>query len=361
MDNNHYLYQKYKTVSLDEEEIKDVKNIARGVYFPLQGFLRKKDFLKVVSEMRLVNGAVWSIPIVLDLERNEYSHVKNEKDIVLVDKQNLPIALLKNIEIFQYDKGFFAKNVFSTLDKNHPGVAEIYKMGDYLIGGEIELLDGSREPFPSYNFSPIETKKHFKKMGWQTICAFQTRNVPHLGHEFLQKEALKFIDGLFIQPVIGRKKTEDFKDEYILASYEILIERYYPKNKVLLGILPLKMRYAGPREALFHALIRRNFGCTHFIVGRDHAGIGNYYSKYQAQEIFKRFSKRELGIEILTFPEVVYCQKCKEHLFINGCLHSQKEKLRFSATKIRESIKNKKIPPFYFLPHFIARIKFLGG
>ncbi|MCD6550437.1 sulfate adenylyltransferase [bacterium] len=338
----------YKSLQLNEEQIKDVKNIARGVYAPLRGFLKEKDFLRVVSDMRLEDGSVWSIPIVLDLDKKEYEAVKREKDLLLVDSQNLPIAFLKDIEIFEYDKNFLAKNVFSTTDRNHPGVAEVYQMGDYLVGGEIELLDDSKDPFPDYNFSPAETKKYFQEKNWRTVCAFQTRNVPHCGHEFLQKEALKIVDGLFIQPVIGKKKVNDFKDEYILSSFEVLIERYYPKNKVLLGILPLKMRYAGPREALFHALIRRNFGCTHFIVGRDHAGVGNYYSPYDAQEIFKNFSKREIGIEILKFPEVVYCKKCRRHTFIDSCSHSE-EIIRFSGTKVREKIKNKEMPPSYIM------------
>ena len=339
----------YEKIILNSDEIKDVRNIASGAYFPLSGFLRREDFLSVCQSMRLSSGEVWPIPIVLDITENEYKKIKNEKDIILADKSENPVAILKNIEAYPYNKDFLAEKIFGTKDRNHPGVDEVYKMGDYLIGGDIFLLDDSREPFPDYNFLPQETKEYFREKGWQTICAFQTRNVPHRGHEFLQKEALKITDGLFVQPVVGRKKKEDFKDEFILASYEVLIERYYPKNRVLLGILPLKMRYAGPREALFHALIRRNFGCTHFIVGRDHAGVGNFYPPTAAQEIFDRFDKKEIGIEILKFPEVVFCKACRSHVFIDTCLHSEEEKIHFSGTEIREKIKNKEVPPSYLM------------
>ncbi|NQU82919.1 MAG: adenylyl-sulfate kinase [Parcubacteria group bacterium] len=222
-------------------------------------------------------------------------------------------------------------------------------MGDYLVGGEIGLFDNSRTIFPEHNFFPAETRIIFEKRGWKTITAFQTRNIPHQGHEFLQKKALEQTDGLFIQPVIGEKKLADFKDEYILTSYEILIDKYYPKQKVLLGILPLKMRYAGPREAVFHALIRKNFGCTHFIVGRDHAGVGGYYPPFAAQEIFDTFKKDEIGIEIFKYPEVIFCNEEKKHLFITDCPHKEENKLSFSGTKLREHIKNNELPPEYII------------
>lgn len=341
----------FKKLVLDEEQIKDVKNIARGVYSPLTGFLREKDFQKVVSEMRLEDGQVWSIPIILDINKNEFDQLKKEKDIILSDFKNKPVALLKDIQIYNYDRDLLAKNIFQTLDRNHPGVKEIYRMGEYLIGGEVGLLDNSKEPFPEYNFSPAETQKIFKEKGWETVVAFQTRNIPHLGHEFLQKYALEKenIEGLFIQPVIGEKKLEDFKDEYILACYETLIDKYYPKDKVFLGILPLKMRYAGPREAIFHALIRKNFGCTHFIVGRDHAGVGNYYPPFAAQEIFDSFKKEEIGINILKYPEVIYCKSCQKHIFLDSCSHPHEDKISFSGTKLREKIKLKEEPPSYII------------
>jgi sulfate adenylyltransferase len=340
---------KFKTLTLSEEQVKDVKNIGRGVYSPLTGFLKETDFKSAVSLMRLADGTVWPIPIVLDVDERDYKKIKGEKAVFLVDKDEKEIALLRNIEVYKYDKDFFAKNVFGTLDKRHPGVESVYEMGKYLVGGEIDLIDDSKEPFPSHNFTPRETRKLFKDKGWKKVVAFQTRNVPHIGHEYLQRKALGGVDGAFIQPVIGEKKISDFKDEYILTSYEILIDKYYPKNKVVLGILPLKMRYAGPREAVLHALVRKNFGATHFIVGRDHAGVGDYYPPFAAQEIFDSFEHNEIGVEILKFPEVIFCQECSSHRFIDECGHERENKISFSGTKLRENIINREQPPFYII------------
>ena len=337
------------SLCLNKEKVQEVKNIANGVYSPLVGFLREKDFDGVVSKMRLSNNLVWTIPIVLDIHEKEYQKLKKKKNIILCDSEKHPVAILQNIEIYPNKKDFFAKNVYGTEDKNHPGVNEVYKMGNHLIGGEIGLLDNEKKVLSEYNFSPLETRKIFEKRRWKTVVAFQTRNVPHLGHEFLQKHALKGVDGLFIQPVIGEKKMSDFKDEFILTTYDLLIKKHYPKNKVFLGILPFKMRYAGPREAIFHALTRKNFGCTHFIVGRDHAGVGNYYGHYDAQKIFDNFKKDEIGIEILKYGNVIYCKSCQKHVFENECLHSKENKISFSGTEIRKSIIEKKEPPDYIM------------
>lgn len=336
-----------KGIVLDKDQVKDVKNIARGVYSPLEGFLKKPDFERVVREMRLESGVVFPLPIVLDINKEKYEEIKKNSQVILYDQGKTPIALMIDVEIFSYDKELFAGNVFGTLEREHPGVDAIYKMGDYLIGGKIGLIDNVKEIFPEYNFFPEETRSIFKEKGWNTVAAFQTRNVPHRGHEFLQKEALKETDGLLIQPVIGQKKIGDFKDEYILASYEILIDKYYPKEKTFLGILPLKMRYAGPREAVFHAIIRKNFGCTHFIVGRDHAGVNSYYSPFAAQEIFEQFSEEEIGIKILKYPEVVFCKRGDCHEFIDNC--RDEDRVLFSGTKLRSYIEEKDQPPEYIL------------
>lgn len=337
----------FKRLILDKEQVKDVKNIARGVYSPLTGFLREDDFRKVVSEMRLSNGTVWPIPIILDISEKNSRKIRKEKEVLLIDHQQRPVALLKDTEVYPYNKDLFAAKVFGTKDRNHPGVDDVYHMKEFLVGGDIELVDDSRESFPEYDFSPHHTRRIFRRRGWKRIVAFQTRNIPHRGHEFLQKTALKEVDGLFIQPVIGEKKIGDFKDEYILIAYEILINKYYPKDRVFLGILPLKMRYAGPREAIFHALIRKNFGCTHFIVGRDHAGVGNFYGPFDAQNIFDEFTKDEIGITILKYPEIVYNPKKKIHLFLDHC--PPQERISFSGTKLREQIKFKKAPPSYII------------
>jgi len=334
----------FKSIVLDAEQIKDTKNIAKGVYSPLKGFLRKDDFLSVVETMRLKSGVVFPIPIILDTDD---SSLNGEDFIVLTDKSGNSIALLKDPEVYEYDKQHFAKNVFDTTDSDHPGVADVMDMKKYLLGGEIILLEDKRDFFPDHDFSPRETRKIFNSRGWNKVVAFQTRNVPHIGHEFLQKEALKATDGLFIQPVIGKKKIDDFKDEYILTAYEILIDKYYSRKRVVLGILPLKMRYAGPREAVFHAIIRKNYGCSHFIVGRDHAGVGSYYPPLAAQEIFDTFKDDEIGVEILKFPEVVYCSSIKQHTFIHES--PKDDAISFSGTKLRENIKQKVQPPEYII------------
>ncbi len=336
-----------ESLILSQEEIRDVKNIARGVYSPLEGFLKEKDFKKVVSEMKLSNGIVWPIPITLSISKEDKERLEKKDKIVLINSEKQPIGFLENPEIYSYDKEFFAKNVFGTINEEHPGVRYVFEMKEYLIGGKISLFQKPKDLFPEYNLIPSETREIFEKRGWKTIVAFQTRNVPHRGHEFLQKEALKGVDGLFIQPVIGKKKINDFKDEYILTSYEILIDKHYSRKRVVLGILPLKMRYAGPREAVFHAIIRKNYGCTHFIVGRDHAGVGDFYDPFAAQKIFNNFKENEIGVKILKFPEVVYCSSIKQHTFIQDC--PKEDIVSFSGTKLRKNIEEKKETPNYII------------
>ncbi len=342
-----YLKKKLHQLKLDKELTKDVHNIADGVYSPLTGFLKEQDFLTVVKNMRLANGVVWPIPIVLDINQDNYEKLKNEKEILLIDQNHQAIAVLIKLEFYQYDKEKTAKSVYGTTDKKHPGVEELYQMGQYLIGGEIKSLTNGRGLFEDHNYTPAQTRKIFHDKGWESITAFQTRNVPHRGHEFLQMQALCRTDGLFVQPVIGRKKLADFKDEYIVGAYDILIDKYYPRNRVLLGILPLKMRYAGPKEAILHAIIRKNYGCTHFIVGRDHAGAGGFYDPFAAQKIFEEFEPEEIGMEILKFSEVVYFPQRKMHDFAHN--YPQDEQIKFSGTKIRGLIEKKQEPPHYLM------------
>jgi sulfate adenylyltransferase len=333
---------KYKKLKVNNNIIQDAINIANGVYSPLCGFLREKDFKSVLDSMRLSSGEVWSIPIVIDINKENKNQLENKNNVVLIDDNDNEVAILKNIEIYSYNKNEFARKIFGTEDLSHPGVKATLDMEDYLIGGDVVLIKDEGKIFPDFYLSPEETKEIFKKKGWKTVVAFQTRNVPHRSHEFLQKKALENVDGLLIHPVVGKKKQGDFKDEVILESYQMLLEKYYPKNKSMLSILPIKMRYAGPREAIMHALIRRNYGCTHMIIGRDHAGVGNFYGPYDAQNIFDNFKKRELGIEILKYENVSYCQDCGALRFDNMCNHN---KLNLSGTKIREMIKNKENLP----------------
>lgn len=329
-------------IVIDWEHIRDVKNIASGAYAPLKGFLKQADFQSVLDLMRLKNGEVWPIPIVLDITTNQV-----EKNVLLVSEDGEEIAKLKNTEVFENPKKEFAKKVFGTTDLAHPGVKHVMEMQDFLVGGEIELITHPR--MEENTMLPDETKAEFAKRGWENIVAFQTRNPPHRSHEYLQKSAMEHTDGLFINPVIGEKKEGDFQDEAIFGAYEALVEHYYDPAKVLLGGLSLRMRYAGPREALFHALIRKNFGCTHFIVGRDHAGVGDYYGTYDAQNIFKEFDSEELGIKIFPLEHAAYCKKCGGVASMKSCPHHQTDWVHLSGTKVREKFQKKESIPEEFM------------
>ncbi len=337
--------KEYQKINIREGTAIDIENIAHGIYSPLEGFLVENEFQSVLDDMRLPNDLPWSIPIVLDVKEKDLKF--DVGDEILLYHKNIPIAVMNVDDIYKYDKKEFAQKVFKTTDINHPGVAKVYNMNEYLVGGEIRLLNELPNPFEKYTLRPIETRVLFKERKFETIVAFQTRNVPHLGHEYLQKSALTFVDGLFINPVLGKKKKGDYKDEVILKAYETLFKHYYPKDSAVLATVRYEMRYAGPREAIHHAIMRKNFGCTHFIVGRDHAGVGNYYGPYEAQEIFKNFP--DLGITPMFFKEFFYCKKCKGIVNERICPHPMEDREYFSGTKIRNMIANGEIPPEYFM------------
>ncbi len=330
---------------IDQEATRDAANIAQGVYCPLEGFLKKDDFVSVVRSSRLTNGKVWPLPIILSIDEAQARRIKRLSKLLLKDQRNNRVAVLKEIEVYPVDKDFLAANVFQTLDQAHPGVAGAYQMKDYLLGGRLDSFNSMISFLPSfcrkYYFTPQETRSIFRARGWRKIAAFQTRNVPHRSHEALHKKALETADALFIQPVVGKKKSGDFKDSIILKSYEELIKNHYPKERVHLGILPVDMKYAGPKEALFHALVRKNFGCTEMIIGRDHAGVGNYYEPYAAQKIFDQFTFEEIGINILKYRDFCFCRRCGDLVEDGGCSHHQKDKLLISGTAFREMVKAK--------------------
>ena len=244
--------------------------------------------------------------------------------------------------------------MFQTKDIAHPGVAKVKEMKDILLAGRIDLIQESATPFSKYKLKPLETRILFKEKGWRTVVGFQTRNTPHIGHEYVQKTAMTFTDGVFVNPVIGRKKKGDFKDEVILAAYEELIKNYYLKERAVVAILQMEMRYAGPREAVFHAIIRKNFGCTHIIIGRDHAGVGNYYPPYAAQDIFEEFP--DLVIVPLFFKSFYYCRKCQSVVNEKTCPHPPSEHINFSGTKIREMLSQGKIPPPELMRPEVAKV-----
>jgi sulfate adenylyltransferase len=341
------------SINIGYDLVTDLENIAHGVYSPLEGFLTQEDYLNVLHEMRLSNDVPWTIPIILDVNPNEIRDVKEGDEASLI-YQGQPIAIITVEEIYKWDKVNCCQQVYRTTDIKHPGVEKTLRRKELLIGGKIDLISHFHNPFEKYTLWPIETRVLFQERGWKTIVGFQTRNVPHIGHEYAQKAALTFVDGLFINPLVGWKKAGDFKDEVIIKSYEVLLEHYFPKDSVVFAVLSMEMRYAGPREAVHHAIVRKNFGCTHFIVGRDHAGVGNFYQPYEAWEIFKNFP--DLGITPLFIPESFYCKKCNSIVNIKICPHKEEDRIIVSGTKLREMIRRGERPPKEYMREEVSEV-----
>jgi len=341
------------SINIGYDLVTDLENIAHGVYSPLEGFLTQEDYLNVLHEMRLSNDVPWTIPIILDVNPNEIRDVKEGDEVSLI-YQGQPIAIITVEEIYKWDKVNYCQQVYKTTDVKHPGVGKTLRRKELLIGGKMDLISHFHNPFEKYTLWPIETRVLFQERGWKTIVGFQTRNVPHIGHEYAQKAALTFVDGLFINPLVGWKKAGDFKDEVIIKSYEVLLEHYFPKDSVVFAVLSMEMRYAGPREAVHHAIVRKNFGCTHFIVGRDHAGVGNFYQPYEAWEIFKNFP--DLGITPLFIPESFYCKKCNSIVNIKICPHKEEDRIIVSGTKLREMIRRGERPPKEYMREEVSEV-----
>lgn len=326
-------------IELDANHLKEVENICSGAFSPLEGFMNHNEAMSVLEKMRLPNDTAWTIPILLPISEKNNTQ---PGDTVALSHNGSIVAIMDVNERFTLDKNFMAEKIYKTKDENHPGVKETMELEGHFIGGKVELIQTQSHEHQKYDLMPKETRILFKEKGWRTVVGFQTRNVPHLGHEYVQKTALTFTDGLFINPVIGKKKSGDFKDEVILKSYEKLIEHYYLRDRAVMSILKTRMRYAGPREAIFHAIIRKNFGCTHFIVGRDHAGVGKFYGPYDAQDIFEEFS--DLGITPLFFRSFYYCKKCESIVNDKICPHPPEYHKNFSGTKMRDKIIKKQDP-----------------
>jgi sulfate adenylyltransferase len=334
----------YPSIDIKEMNAVDVQAIAEGIYSPVSGFMGSDQLGSVLDDMRLPDDVPWTIPILLDVpDKPSFS----AGDMVLLRYNNTPMARMYVSEIFPYDKRKLSSSVFKTEDPAHPGVKRVMEMGDLLVAGEIELITELENPYKRYTLTPAETRVLFREKGWKTIVAFQTRNVSHTGHEFLQKTAATFVDGLFINPVIGKKKAGDFKDDVILKSYDELIKAFFPKEITHMSILRYEMKYAGPKEAIHHAIMRKNFGCTHIIIGRDHAGVGNYYGPYDAQKIFSEFP--DLGMEPMIFQEFFYCHKCANIVNAKICPHGKESHDSLSGTKMREMLKTGETPKAYHM------------
>jgi len=352
-------------VPLDQMGLSDLELVATGALSPLTGFMLKADYDRCVGEMRLANGLVWSVPVTLAVEKEMADRVREGQEVALCEGQRV-LAVMEVAEKYPYDrrvKEREAEEVYRTTDKAHPGVARLYRRGEVLLGGGIWLVDwpsAVRTEFPKLRHTPAQTRRMFARRGWRSVVGFQTRNPIHRAHEYIQKTALEIVDGLFLHPLVGETKRDDIPAEVRIASYQAILRDYYPAERVLLGVFPAAMRYAGPREAVFHAIARKNYGCTHFIVGRDHAGVGKYYGTYDAQDIFDQFSPEEIGIVPLKFEHAFYCKKCGTVVSAKTCPHGKDDWVFLSGTQVREMLARGEMLPEEFTRPEVARVLLEG-
>ena len=338
-------------------EIWDLFLIAVGGYSPIEGFVDSDNYKSIIKSMELKDGTLFSVPIVLSTDEQTASKLKNQRKAAIVGDQNNSLAIIEVTDIFDRRKKEEAINVFKTTDEKHPGVERIYKGGNKCVAGPIWFVgEGFEQPFPRYPGTPKETRAEIEKNGWKTVVAFQTRNPVHRAHEYLQKCAMEMVDGLLLHPIVGETKEGDIPADVRIACYEVLLKNYYPKNRAMLGVLPAPMRYAGPREAIHHAIMRQNYGCTHIIIGRDHAGVGSYYGKFDAQKIFDEIDRAKLLIQPIFFDNSFFCKACGQMATEKTCPHDQSARLMLSGTKVRELLKQgKELPPEFTRPE-IAKI-----
>jgi sulfate adenylyltransferase len=340
--------QGFSKVRMSSRETSDLIMIGMGAFSPLEGFMNQKDYRRVVSEMRLADGLLWPIPITLSVTSEEAEKLQKGGEVALVsDETDQILGSMVIEEIYGYDKREEAEKVFLTSDEAHPGVKKIYDQGEVLLAGPVQVFSEEDYPerFAGYYARPEETRQIFEELGWSTVAAFQVRNPIHRSHEYCTKIAMEICDGILIHPLVGKLKGDDIPADVRMRCYEVLLEKYYPQDRVVLKVYPMEMRYGGPREALLHAIFRQNFGCSHLIVGRDHAGVGNYYGPFDAQHIFDTLEQGDLSLQPLKIDWTFYCYACEGMASLKTCPHQPEDRCLISGTKLREMLSQGELPP----------------
>lgn len=345
-----------RKIRLHPREMADLELIATGALSPLTGFMNRRDYQSVVREMRLENGLVWSLPVALPVGRRAATAIAPDSEVALTGPDGTILAVMTVTDVYAYDKGEEARQVYRTSDASHPGVARLIEQGDVYLGGDVWVVNLPQPAFPEYHLTPTDTRRLFTELDWKKVVGFQTRNPVHRAHEYIQKCALEVCDGLLLHPLVGETKADDIPASVRMEAYRAILDRYYPRGRTLLAVFPAAMRYAGPREAIWHALCRKNYGCTHFIVGRDHAGVGKFYGTYDAQEIFDQFSPAEIGITPLCFENTFFCRECGNMASAKTCPHSVESHVTLSGTKVREMLREGTLPPPEFSRPEVARV-----
>jgi sulfate adenylyltransferase len=343
---------------VNARELSDLEMLAVGALSPLTGFQGEKDYSSILESMHLSGGLPWTIPVTLSLDQEATKRIGGASDVALVAGEGEePVAVISVEEIYKRDREAEANGVFGTTDLEHPGVKALNEAGDYCLGGTVRVFElPPHDDFLSYRLTPAETRAEFRKRDWRRVVGFQTRNPVHRAHEYLQKCAMEIVDGLLLHPLVGATKGDDVPADVRMRCYEILFENYYPMDRAMVSVFPAAMRYAGPKEAIWHAIARKNYGCTHFIVGRDHAGVGSYYGTYDAQKIFEEFDPDELGITPLFFEHSFYCMKCEGMGSPKTCPHGEDDRVILSGTKVREMLRAGQKPPIEFSRPEVAQI-----